>query len=105
MPDISQYLSELQYAAHGAEVRDPIVNALNELNNGVTSAKNLKIGNTIYPATEFVLRTTYEELTNYDTYPIQGSEHAVTSNGLYEIFSAINMLLDNIIGTEEEDDS
>ena len=103
MVDISQYTSVIENeTSTGNDVRVPIVNALNILNEGVSSANGLRIGNTTYPSSEFVKRTVYEEITNYDTYPVQDSQHAVTSGGLYDIFAAINLLLYSILRDEEE---
>ena len=103
MATVEDHVKLLEKVSNGQAMRQPLIDILNTLNNGVSGARNLRHNNITYPANEFLLRTTFEELTSYDHYPVDGSAHAVTSGGLYDIFLILNSILDDVVGNEEGD--
>lgn len=98
----TDYIMPISAAINGSEVREKIVNALNYLNvNGVNNAQTL--GG--HDASYYTPIETFNDIIDYDKYPVEGSTKAVTSGGLYDIFNIMDMYLINIIGNTSVNNS
>lgn len=86
MADISNFIDTINRAVRGEEVRDAIIDAIENIANKNSSAGSL---NGI-DADQFVTKEDLERwnITPLDNQPIEGSTHGVTSGGLYTYLAA-----------------
>lgn len=91
MADLRPYITIIQNAHRGEEVRDAIINACNLINEEDHSMQ--------LPDLWHVMTTgKINGVDIYDTTPIPGSKRAVQSKGLYEIVKLVEQGLDLING-------
>lgn len=96
MANIAGYVTQIEKTKRGEDVRDAIINSLASMDEEGTNAQSLNG----HAASEFILKDEYYSSLFFDQIPVKNSKKAVTSHGLYGVFSQINIVLDNINGEE-----
>ena len=99
MANIAAYLDQIKRALRGEAVRDSFINALHAIEEEGIGAASLNG----YPATDFILKTEFFSNLFFDEIPIEFSQKAVTSNGLYYSLNQVNYVLDDINGEVVEE--
>lgn len=99
MADLSSYITLIDKARRGEDVRDAIINALHAIVEEGVNSSSLNG----HPASDFILKTEYFSNIFFDNIPIKDSRKAVTSDGLYYCLIQTNYVLDDINGEEIEE--
>lgn len=86
MADISKHILEMNKAATGAEIRNPLVDALNDLYENGRDAELLNEK----PASFYARQTDMNKLLPFDSYPKRRSTKLVTSGGLFALIGDLD---------------
>lgn len=94
MVDISSYISVIENAVRGEDVRDAIIGALDAMNHGTTTAYTLNG----HDASYFAKQSDMDKILPLDSIPTEGSQRGVSSGGLYTYLTNLITLIDSING-------
>lgn len=94
MVDISSYILVIENAVRGEDVRDAIIDALDAMNHGTTTAYTLNGHDAAY----FAKQSDMDSILPLDTEPRAGSTRAVSSGGLYNYLLNFASAIDTING-------
>lgn len=96
MNNIDGYISTINSAIRGEDVRDAIVGALTQINRNDSNAYTLNG----HPASHFAKQSDMEQVLPLDYYPTENSMRGVTSGGLYNMFEDVGRVIDRINGEQ-----
>lgn len=96
MADISGYLTTIERAIRGEDVRDAVLASLNILNTSDSTAYTLNG----HPASYYAKQSDMDKILPMDTEPRANSQRPVSSGGIYDYLTKLGNALDVINGEE-----
>lgn len=94
MADISTYISTINTAIRGEDVRDAILECLKVLSSSESTAYTLNG----HPASFFATQSDMDRILPMDEEPLEGSTRPVSSGGLYTYLTKLIEIIDGING-------